>query len=54
MALQRTPVGIASTLVNLTPIFLIPISYAVFGERITRRAVVGTLIAVSGTALLFL
>ncbi|MFN8449598.1 MAG: EamA family transporter [Anaerolineae bacterium] len=30
VAVQRTSVGIASTLTSLTPIFLIPISYVVF------------------------
>lgn len=54
VAVQRTNVGIASTLTSLTPIFLIPISYFVFRERITRQAVIGTLIAFVGTVLLFL
>lgn len=54
IALQRIPVGIATTLSNLIPIFLIPIGYFVFKERITRRAVIGTVIAIAGTALLFL
>jgi drug/metabolite transporter (DMT)-like permease len=54
VAVQRTSVGIASTLTSLTPIFLIPISYVVFSERITRQAVLGTLIAFAGTVLLFL
>jgi drug/metabolite transporter (DMT)-like permease len=54
VAVQRAPVGVASTLMSLTPIFLLPISYFVFGERITPRAVVGTIIAFIGTALLFL
>lgn len=54
VALSNAPVGIASTLTNLMPIFLIPISYVVFKERITRRAIIGTFIAVSGTAILFL
>lgn len=53
VAVQRTSVGIASTLISLTPIFLIPISYVVFKERVTRQAVVGTLIAFAGTVLLF-
>lgn len=53
VALQNAPVGIASTLANLTPIFLIPISYIFFGERITRRAILGTLIAFAGTVMLF-
>lgn len=54
VAVQRTSVGIASTLTSLTPIFLIPISYVVFKERITRQAVFGTLIAFAGTVLLFI
>ena len=53
VAVQRTSVGVASTLTSLTPIFLIPISYAVFKERPTRQTVIGTLVAVAGTVLLF-
>lgn len=53
IAVQRTSVGIASTLTSLTPIFLIPISYVVFKERPTRQTVIGTLIAFAGTVLLF-
>jgi drug/metabolite transporter (DMT)-like permease len=54
IAVQRTSVGIASTLTSLTPIFLIPVSYVVFNERVTRTAVFGTLLAFVGTVLLFL
>lgn len=54
VAVQRTSVGIASTLIALTPIFLIPISYVVFKEHVSQRAVIGTLIAFAGTVLLFL
>lgn len=54
VSLTIIPVGIASTLANLTPIFLIPISALVFKEQISVRAVVGTLIALCGTAILFL
>lgn len=53
-SVKNAPVGIASTLSSLMPIILIPISYVVFNERITRRGVVGTLIAITGTTLLFL
>ncbi len=38
----------------LTPIFLLPISYFVFKERFGWQAVVGTLLAMTGVALLFL
>lgn len=53
IAVQKAPVGIASTLMALTPVFLIPISAVVFKERPTTRMIAGTLIAFAGTALLF-
>lgn len=54
VAIQFAPVGIASTLMALTPVFLLPIGYFVFGERISIQAIVGTAIAFIGSALLFL
>jgi drug/metabolite transporter (DMT)-like permease len=54
VAIQNTEVGIASTLMALPPVLLLPISYFVFGERYRWRAVVGTFVAISGVALLFL
>jgi drug/metabolite transporter (DMT)-like permease len=54
IAVQHAPVGIASTLTSLTPIMLIPLSRIVFKEAITWRAVGGTLLAITGTAILFL
>jgi drug/metabolite transporter (DMT)-like permease len=54
IAVQLAPVGIASTIMSLTPTFLLPISYVVFHEQITQRIVLGTVIAFAGTALLFL
>lgn len=52
-SLQFTSVGISSTLTGTTPILMIPIGFVVFGEHITRRAIVGTCVAVGGVALLF-
>lgn len=54
LAVQNTNVGVASTLSSLMPIFLIPISYFMFGERVTRQAIVGTLVAFAGMVILFL
>lgn len=54
IAVQHAPVGIASTLMSLTPIFLLPISYFVFKEAVSKQAIIGTIIAFTGTALLFL
>jgi drug/metabolite transporter (DMT)-like permease len=54
LALQHTSVGIASTLMALSPIFLIPVDYFYFKERFGWGAVVGTIVALGGVGLLFL
>lgn len=53
-ALQYTQVGIASTLTSLPPVFLLPVSWLVFKEKFDWGAVLGTLVAIAGVALLFL
>lgn len=53
-SLQYTQVGIASTLIALPPVFLLPVSWLVFKERFDWGAVLGTLVAIGGVALLFL
>ncbi|MEO1290829.1 MAG: DMT family transporter [Chloroflexota bacterium] len=53
VAIQNAPIGIATTLSSLTPIFLIPVSYFVFGDKVTSQAMFGTIVAVAGTTLLF-
>jgi drug/metabolite transporter (DMT)-like permease len=54
IALQHAPVGVASTLMSLTPIFLIPIAFFAFKDRITIQGIIGTVVACVGTGLLFL
>ena len=54
VALSASSVGIASTLMALTPVFLLPISRFVFKEKITVRAALGTGLAMAGVAMLFL
>lgn len=53
-AVQATEVGVASTLMSLPPVFLLPVGYVVFGERFGWQAVAGTALALSGVAVLFL
>lgn len=53
VAVQNTNVGVASTLSSLMPIFLIPISYFAFGERVTKQAIIGTAVAFAGMVVLF-
>jgi drug/metabolite transporter (DMT)-like permease len=52
-AIQNTNIGIASTIIALPPIFLLPIGHYFFNEHITWKAVAGTILAVSGVAVLF-
>lgn len=54
VAVQTSEVGIASTLMALSPVLLLPLTYWQFHERITPRAVLGTLSAMCGVAMLFL
>jgi drug/metabolite transporter (DMT)-like permease len=54
VAVQHTYVGIASTLMALPPIFLIPLSHWLFKEKISPWAIIGTIMAVFGVALIFL
>jgi len=53
-AVQNTDVGIASTLMALPPIFLLPVSYLVFNEKLVWQSFVGTILAIAGIAFLFL
>lgn len=54
VAIRYTQIGIASTLMSLSPILLIPVGHFLFKEHITFRTVAGTVIALAGAVLLFL
>jgi drug/metabolite transporter (DMT)-like permease len=54
VAIAHAHIGVASTLMSLTPVFLLPVSHFFFKEKITMRAVIGTMIALLGVVLLFL
>jgi drug/metabolite transporter (DMT)-like permease len=53
-AIQHAEVGVVSTLMALPPVLLLPVSFVLFKERFGWQAVAGTLLAMSGIALLFL
>jgi drug/metabolite transporter (DMT)-like permease len=53
-AVQYAEVGVASVLTSLSPVFLLPVSYFIFKERIGWQAVAGTLLAMAGVFTLFL
>ncbi len=54
IAVRAAPVGIASTLMGLSPIILIPLDHWMFEGTITLRSLLGTIVALTGTAIIFL
>lgn len=52
LSTQLLAAGIASTLMSLVPVLLIPVSALAFHERVTATEVIGTLVALVGVALL--
>jgi len=50
VALQGASTGVASTLISLSPLFLIPMSWIAYGERPTLGRVLATIVAISGVA----
>jgi drug/metabolite transporter (DMT)-like permease len=53
VAITKAPMGVAATLMSLSPIILLPVSHFVFREKIGGHAVLGTLLALAGAAALF-
>ena len=54
VAIKYARIGIASTLMTLTPVLLIPLVYWIFKEKISVQAIFGTLVAIAGVAILLL
>ncbi len=54
VAVRLSNVGLASTLMALSPVILLPLGYWIFDEKITFRAVMGTVVALAGVAMIFL
>ncbi len=53
-AIQRTGTGVASTIMAIVPVLIIPFSMFLFKEKVSVREAAGALIAVAGVAFLFL
>jgi len=52
-AITHTSMGVASTLMSLTPIFVIPVSSLLMGEQISLASVAWTGLSILGAAFLF-
>ncbi|WP_243287263.1 DMT family transporter [Geothrix terrae] len=53
VAIARAPMGVAATLMSLSPIILLPVSHFGFKEKVGWHAILGTLLALAGAAALF-
>ena len=53
VAIAKAPMGVAATLMSLSPIILLPVSHFVFKEKVGGHAILGTLLALAGAAALF-
>lgn len=54
VAIAKAPMGVAATLMSLSPVILLPVSHFVFRERVGGHAILGTLLALAGAAALFI
>jgi drug/metabolite transporter (DMT)-like permease len=54
LAVKYAETGVAATLMALAPVLIIPPAVLLYKERVSLRAVLGALVAVTGSALLFL
>jgi drug/metabolite transporter (DMT)-like permease len=53
ISLKFAPAGIAQTLSSTSPLFVLPMAYCL-GENMTRRSIIGVLLAIIGVGVLFL
>lgn len=54
IAILNTKVGIASTIMSMPPVIMLPIIYFYYKEKLSWKAVFGAIIAVIGVSILFL
>lgn len=54
VAVQHTSAGVASTIMALPPVMILPITIFAHRERVSARSAAGALLAFAGTAVLFL
>lgn len=54
LSIQHTSTGIASTIMAIVPVLIIPPSIYLFKESVNKREIIGALLAVFGVALFFI
>jgi drug/metabolite transporter (DMT)-like permease len=54
LSVKHTTTGVASTIMSIVPVLIIPPAIIFFKEKITIKEIIGSLIAVGGVALFFM
>lgn len=52
VALRHCPAGVVTTIVNTTPVWVLPLTVLIYGERVSLRAIAGAVMSVAGVALM--
>lgn len=53
IAIAKAPMGVAATLMSLSPVLLLPVAHWGFKEKVGLHAILGTALALAGAAALF-
>ncbi len=53
LAVQHTSTGVASTIISIVPVLIIPFVVVLFKEKVNVREIIGAVVAVCGTAIMF-
>lgn len=53
-AVQKINPGVASTLISITPILLVPYAFFFKREKVTPKEVIGTIVVIAGVAIMFM
>lgn len=53
IAIAKAPMGVAATLMSLSPVLLLPVAHFIFKEKVGGHAILGTLLALAGAVALF-
>lgn len=53
VAVQNTSTGIASTIIAIVPVLIIPFSIVLFKEKVNLREIIGAVVGVTGTCIMF-
>ena len=53
VAIQNTSTAVASTIISIVPILIIPCAVLLFKERVSLREIAGAVVGVAGTCIMF-